>query len=328
MTDLGVLPEGWCWGILEHMGQFNGGGTPSKSNAKYWIGGNIPWVSPKDMKTLHIIDTEDHITRLALEETVLKLCPTNTVLVVIRSGILQHTFPVAISQVPITMNQDMKGICLEDEVSAMYIVYCLMALGRNILDRCSKDGTTVSSIESELLKTYPLPLPPLTEQQQIVAVVEERLSLIEQAEAVVEVSLQRVERARQSILKQAFAGQLVPQDPDDEHASVLLERIREERERRAIEEQLRKREKSMNKPRRAKAKKATEKQPSVPLLEVLVDAKRPLAPDDLFKRAGLKADAIEDVGIFYDNLQEEVTTGRIREVRPDDTLVLLEPTNL
>ena len=76
----------------------------------------------------------------------------------------------------------------------------------------------------------PVPLPPLAEQRRIVAEVERRLSVVQQAEAAVEASLQRAERLRQSILKRAFSGQLVPQDPDDEPASALLERIRAQRE--------------------------------------------------------------------------------------------------
>ena len=81
-----------------------------------------------------------------------------------------------------------------------------------------------------ILKAMPIPLPPLAEQRRIVAEVERRLSVVQQAEATVEASLARAERLRQSILKQAFSGRLVPQDPDDEPASVLLERIRAERE--------------------------------------------------------------------------------------------------
>ena len=74
------------------------------------------------------------------------------------------------------------------------------------------------------------PLPPLAEQHRIVAEVERRLSVVQQAEATVGASLKRTERLRQSILKRAFSGQLVPQNPNDEPASVLLERIKAERE--------------------------------------------------------------------------------------------------
>lgn len=75
-----------------------------------------------------------------------------------------------------------------------------------------------------------LPLPPLAEQQRIVAEVERRLSVVAEVEAAVAANLKRAERLRQAILKRAFAGKLVPQDPSDEPASVLLERIRQERE--------------------------------------------------------------------------------------------------
>ena len=76
----------------------------------------------------------------------------------------------------------------------------------------------------------PIPLPPFAEQYRIVADVERRLSAIQRAAATVEASLARAERLRQSILKQAFSGKLVPHDPADEPASVLLERIRADRE--------------------------------------------------------------------------------------------------
>ena len=75
-----------------------------------------------------------------------------------------------------------------------------------------------------------MPLPPLAEQRRIVAEVERRLSVSQQAEAAVAANLTRAERLRQSILKQAFSGKLVPQDPNDEPAAALLERIRAERE--------------------------------------------------------------------------------------------------
>jgi type I restriction enzyme S subunit len=80
------------------------------------------------------------------------------------------------------------------------------------------------------IKAIALPVPPLAEQQRIVAEVERRLSVIQAGENIVEANLRRAERLCQAILQQAFQGKLVPQDPNVEPASVLLERIREERE--------------------------------------------------------------------------------------------------
>ena len=87
--------------------------------------------------------------------------------------------------------------------------------------RPNLNAPTIDSIE--------LPLPPLAEQHRIVAEVERRLSVVDELEATVEKNLARCARLRQSILKMAFEGRLVPQDPNDEPASVLLDRIREER---------------------------------------------------------------------------------------------------
>ena len=77
----------------------------------------------------------------------------------------------------------------------------------------------------------PIPIPPVAEQRRIIAEVERRLSVIDELEAVIATNLKRTDRLRQAILKRAFEGKLVPQDPTDEPASILLERIRIERER-------------------------------------------------------------------------------------------------
>jgi type I restriction enzyme S subunit len=88
---------------------------------------------------------------------------------------------------------------------------------------------SMPKIDQSTVLNLPVPLPPLPEQYRIVAEVERRLSIVAEIETVVANSLIRAARLRQSILRQAFAGQLVPQDPTDEPASVLLERIRLER---------------------------------------------------------------------------------------------------
>ena len=81
----------------------------------------------------------------------------------------------------------------------------------------------------QFLEKAQIPIPPLVEQEQIVSELERYLSVADEAEATVEAELKRSERLRQSILKHAFSGKLVPQDPSDEPASALLEKIREEK---------------------------------------------------------------------------------------------------
>lgn len=91
-------------------------------------------------------------------------------------------------------------------------------------------GATRDGINTEQLLQMPVALPLLAEQRWIVSEVERRLSVVEQLEAAINANLERCGRLRQAILKKAFQGKLVAQDQDDEPASVLLERIRAERE--------------------------------------------------------------------------------------------------
>jgi type I restriction enzyme S subunit len=79
------------------------------------------------------------------------------------------------------------------------------------------------------IKAIPVPLPPLDEQFQLIEEVERRLSIVDASETTINTNLERADGLRQAILRKAFAGELVPQDPTDEPASALLQRIRTER---------------------------------------------------------------------------------------------------
>ena len=86
----------------------HGGENPSK--ATYYWDGQIPWITPKDMKVREINDSIDHISKIATQETAAKLIDPGAVLVVVRGMILAHTFPSAVLRVPATINQDMKAL--------------------------------------------------------------------------------------------------------------------------------------------------------------------------------------------------------------------------
>jgi type I restriction enzyme S subunit len=102
--------------------------------------------------------------------------------------------------------------------------------GRRYIRAVQSQQVGQANVNGTKLAQMPVPLPPAAEQQRIVAEVERRLSVIQAAEQVAAANLRRAERLRQSILKRAFEGKLVSQDPSDEPASVLLERIRGEKE--------------------------------------------------------------------------------------------------
>ena len=118
-------------------------------------------------------------------------------------------------------------------IQPLFILY-LMRSFENVLAG-KGTGTTFKAITGNQLRGFVIPLPSLAEQHRIVAEVEQRLSVADEMEKAVEQSLKRAERLRQSILKRAFEGKLAPQDPSDEPASVLLERIRAEKARREVE---------------------------------------------------------------------------------------------
>lgn len=90
-------------------------------------------------------------------------------------------------------------------------------------------GTTIKHLTGEKLARMTIPICSVDEQNQILLELESKFSEIEQLDQTLTTTLQQAEALRQSILKKAFSGQLVPQDPNDEPASVLLERIQAEK---------------------------------------------------------------------------------------------------
>lgn len=205
MTD--ELPPGWAIASLGSLGRWLGGGTPSKAVREYWENGTVHWVSPKDMKRPLIDSAQDQITEKAIEESATNLVPANSVLMVTRSGILEHSFPVAVNTVPVTMNQDLKAVAVRG-VDAVYTSYFLQSRAQDILRACKKDGTTVASIDTDRLAAYQVLVAPAAEQQRIVSKIDELFSRIDEGERALERVQKLVERYRQSVLKAAVTGEL------------------------------------------------------------------------------------------------------------------------
>ncbi|WP_319567787.1 restriction endonuclease subunit S [Cohaesibacter marisflavi] len=202
------LPEGWVEAELGELGKWTGGGTPSKSNSTFWENGTVPWVSPKDMKSDRIASSEDKITELAIEGSTTNLVPVGTVMLVTRSGILKHTLPVAIAQVPVTINQDLKALTPSEGINSDFVARQLKGAQRKILNDCSKAGTTVDSIDFKRLQAFRISIPPLAEQKRIVG----KLDALSAKSARARDHLSRIEtltkRYKQAVLSKAFSGEL------------------------------------------------------------------------------------------------------------------------
>ncbi len=204
----GELPEGWVEVTLGDLGEWRGGGTPSKSNPGYWTNGTVPWVSPKDMKVDEIRTAEDSITIEAVARSATSLVPAGSLLVVVRSGILNRTLPVAISGAEVAVNQDIKALIPHGAVLPKFLAAYFHASESTILHGAAKSGTTVASIDLERLKRQSVPLPPLNEQRRIVARLEELTTRTKAARAALEAIPSLLDRFRQSVLAAAFRGDL------------------------------------------------------------------------------------------------------------------------
>jgi len=152
---------------LKYLCRIIGGGTPSKARADFWAG-DIPWVSPKDMKAFRISGAQDHITPAAVADSATQIVPTSSVLVVVRSGILQHSIPIAINQVPVALNQDMKALIPSAVLMPDFLAYFIAGSQERLLAAWRKEGTTVESIEMEDLANTACPVPPRDYQSHVV----------------------------------------------------------------------------------------------------------------------------------------------------------------
>ena len=161
-----AFPAEWPRKRIKYLCRFAGGGTPDKGNPEYW-NGEIPWVSPKDMKSVTIENTEDYITTGGLESSAAKLVAPGAVLFVMRSGILRHSIPVAINRVSIALNQDMRALIPFQQVEARFLARLLEGHQQQLLNVWSKVGSTVESLESDLVGETEIAVPALDQQRAI-----------------------------------------------------------------------------------------------------------------------------------------------------------------
>ena len=225
-SDLPELPEGWVWASLPQLGELNRGKSKHRPrNDPRLLGGSYPFVQTGDIRHSQGLVTRHSQTYTDFGLAQSRLWPSGTLCITIAANIAE----TGILSYPACFPDSVVGfVCYDDPVITKFLEF-FVRMEREGLERFAP-ATAQKNLNLKVLSDLAVPLPPIAEQRRIVAEIDRRLSVVQQAEAAVKANLARAERLRQSILKQAFSGKLVPQDPNDEPASVLLERIRAERE--------------------------------------------------------------------------------------------------
>lgn len=176
------LPPHWLRVPLGKAGEWRGGGTPSKANAAFWDG-DVPWVSPKDMKSLRISDAQDHISEAAVAASSVTEIPAGSILMVVRGMILARAFPVAVTTRAVTINQDMKALTPREKGVAEFLLLALRASEVEVLSAVERSSHGTCKLGTSFLNAFTIPIPPLGEMKRIVAKVDELMSLCDRLEA-------------------------------------------------------------------------------------------------------------------------------------------------
>jgi type I restriction enzyme, S subunit len=227
-TDVAELPAGWVQTRVRDIALVGSGTTPKRGRPDYWEGGTVPWVTSGAVGAGVIREPSELVTDVALRETSLRLWPAGTLLVAMY-GEGQTRGRCAELAIETTCNQACAAIALHPVVDGYRRLLRLHFDANYSANRRLAAGGVQPNLSGAIIKEMIVALPPVDEATRIVIEADRQFSVLDACERAVDAGTARAAATRQAVLKAAFEGLLVPQDPSDEPASVLLERIREER---------------------------------------------------------------------------------------------------
>ena len=216
-------PAGWSSMTLGELGKWASGGTPKSGRAEYYDG-DIPWIRSGDLGDGPLTQHAVTISDAGLANSSAKWMPAGTVLLAMYGATIGK---VGLATYPVTTNQAVACLrCDTALVSPEFSMWLLRSLKPSFVE--AGQGGAQPNISQTIVKSWPVLVPPLNEQAEIVRRVESAFTEIDRLTAEAAAACRLLDRLDQAILAKAFRGELVPQDPADEPASVLLDRIRAE----------------------------------------------------------------------------------------------------
>jgi type I restriction enzyme, S subunit len=169
-TAIGPVPQSWPLVTIHDVCSLVSGGTPSKQKPEFWSG-CIPWASPKDMKKPRLSNVADHISEAALQDGS-SLAPASAVFVVIRGMILAKDVPIALSEVPMAFNQDMKAIIPGPRIHPSFLLYALAAFKQHLFWKVGRSAHGTMTLMSTELAQFKIPLPDKRTQRKVAKAIE------------------------------------------------------------------------------------------------------------------------------------------------------------
>jgi len=180
--------EGWRFPALSDVATFVSGGTPNKATPEFWDG-DIPWVTVSDMKSLRLTDAQYKLTPAGASQV--RMVEKGTILVLVRGMGLFKDLPILLCEDPLTFNQDIKGLIPNSGIDSEYLAYALIARKSEILRHVDSAGHGTGRLDTDLLKSTPVPLPPLPEQRRIAEILGTWDEAIEKLEALRAANIKR-----------------------------------------------------------------------------------------------------------------------------------------
>lgn len=224
---LNDIPTTWSRCQIGNIGSVCNGSTPSRKLSEYW-NGNISWVSSGEVRNNVISRTKETITQQGYENSSVRILPVGTVLLAM-IGEGKTRGQTAILRIEATINQNVAGVIIDHGlISSEYLWYWFQYQYQSTREQGSGSGP--QALNCQRVRELPFIVSPFAEQEEIVWRVEKMFKEIDLMKQEYQKASNLLDRLEQTTLSKAFRGELVPQDPKDEPAAVLLDRIQAERQ--------------------------------------------------------------------------------------------------
>jgi type I restriction enzyme S subunit len=222
------VPEGWVWCRLKDIARIGTGSTPLTSDSSYYAEGKIPWINSSTTNDPFVNSASNYITEKALKETNCTVYPIGT-LIVAMYGEGKTRGQLSELNIEAATNQACAAIqlFLKERAFVDFIKYCIQNNYEKL--RSESKGGNQPNLNLTIISNFLVPIPPFSEQGRIVSVIRSAFNLTDTIDENKRIIEQLIKQVKSKTLDLSVRGKLVPHDPKVISASILLERIRNEK---------------------------------------------------------------------------------------------------